>query len=117
MPPNVTEIQAENFISTKLMPQINQHNPNNLTKFPVANMVMVLRSIESRATKLNDNITREISRFLLEQMLKSYMAKEVGKKLLVDEWPIYPKGMGVVCMQKTGIKANELISEYFGTFI
>jgi hypothetical protein len=35
-------------------------------------------------------------------------------KPMYEEWPIYPKGMGMVCVAQNGIKANELIAEYFG---
>lgn len=35
-------------------------------------------------------------------------------KPLYEEWPVYPKGMGVVCVAPDGIRANELIAEYFG---
>ena len=90
---------------------------------------MVLRSIESRALIMNgisyialffnvDNLTQDIAHHLIDQMLKSYTSKELAgnNKLLLDEWPIYPKGMGVVCMATEGIKSNELIAEYYGIF-
>lgn len=32
----------------------------------------------------------------------------------MDEWPIYPKGMGVVCARPNGIQPNQLVAEYFG---
>ena len=116
MPPDVSEDEGEIFLQTKLLPQINQHNPNNLNKFPVGDMLIALRSIHSRATLQKDEVTQNIAFYLLDQMVKSYTAKKSlsGSRLLLDEWPIYPKGMGVVCIAPEGIKQNELVAEYYG---
>ena len=50
---NFTAIeQIDRFIDEHLLPQINQHNPHNIERFPVADMLMVLRAIEARANQL-----------------------------------------------------------------